>query len=75
MERYKDLDGDSGVVAFEIGEGSITVQFNSGMKYLYTVQSAGAAAIADMQRLARIGDGLNSYIKLIADKAYESKWR
>lgn len=41
MERYKDLDGDSGVVAFEIGEGSITVQFSTGMKYLYTVKSAG----------------------------------
>lgn len=75
MERYKDLDGDSGVVAFEIGEGSITVQFSTGMKYLYTVRSAGAVHIANMQRLARAGDGLNSYIKRLANKAYEAKWR
>jgi len=75
MEIYKDLDGDSGVVAFEIGQDSITVQFSTGMKYLYTTRSAGAASVAEMQRLARLGNGLNSYIKRHANGAYENKWR
>ncbi|EPM7262566.1 hypothetical protein [Pseudomonas aeruginosa] len=52
MERYKNLGGNSGVVGYEIAEGSITVQFDDGMKYLYTIRSSGPGAIAEMQRLA-----------------------
>ncbi|AVO56328.1 hypothetical protein C7A17_17785 [Ectopseudomonas mendocina] len=52
-----------GVVVFEIGQDSITVQFDSGMKYLYTAQIAGEARIADMRR-ARAGDGLKSLVQL-----------
>lgn len=76
MERYKNLGGDSAVVAFEIGEGSITVQFNGGRyrNYLYTVASAGAAIIAEMQRLARAGHGLNSYITKVVRTRYAQKW-
>ena len=52
MERYKNLGGNSGVAAYEIGQGSITVQFKDGSAYLYTSQSAGMANLAEMQRLA-----------------------
>ena len=45
MESYENLGGNSGVIAFEIKPGSITVQFKDGAKYLYTDQSAGAAEI------------------------------
>jgi hypothetical protein len=55
MERYKNLSGDSNVIAYEIGQGSITVQFGDGSIYLYTIQSTGAANIAEMQRLATVG--------------------
>lgn len=41
MERYRNLGGDSNVAAFEIGNGSITVEFNDGAQYLYTNESAG----------------------------------
>lgn len=30
MERYKNLSGQSNVVAYELGQGVITVQFASG---------------------------------------------
>jgi len=46
MERYKNLGGDSGVTAYEIGQGSITVQFKDGAVYLYNNQSAGGPAIS-----------------------------
>ncbi len=45
MDRYKNLDGDSGVVGYEIADTSITVGFRDGSIYLYTYQSAGAENI------------------------------
>jgi hypothetical protein len=62
MERYKNRSNDSGVVAYEIGRGSITVQFINGEKYLYTEKSAGAQNIALMQKLAKDGAGLSTFI-------------
>lgn len=60
MERYRNLGGDSNVAAFEIGDGSITVEFNDRSQYLYTNESAGPGSIAEMHRLAKAGQGLNS---------------
>jgi hypothetical protein len=74
MERYKNLGGDSGVVAYETGVGSITVQFNTGVHYLYTNQSAGAGNISTMQNLAVAGKGLNSFIGKNVRKSYQRKW-
>ena len=73
MEQYKNLGGDSGVTAFEIGDGSITVHFNDGSQYLYTNQSAGPGNIAELQRLASVGQGLNSYISRVVKNGYDSK--
>lgn len=75
MERYRNVGGDSGVAAYSIEEGAITVQFNDGWHYEYTNQSAGAANISEMQRLARAGQGLNSYISKVVRKGYSRKWR
>lgn len=75
MERYKNLGGDSNVVSYEIADGEITVQFGDGAIYLYTDQSAGAASINEMHRLARIGQGLNSYIGRVVKKGYANKLR
>ena len=72
MERYLDLDGDSGVVGYEIGDTFIRVKFSGTAKiYTYSYRSAGVTRIEDMKRLARSGDGLNSYIKLYANQLYE----
>ena len=75
MERYKNLGGDSGVVAYELATGCIVVQFKDGWKYEYTNQSAGAAAVAKMHRLAAAGQGLNSFISTTVRKAYSRKFR
>ncbi len=75
MEPYRDWDHDSGVCAYEIGDGYITVEFRSGKNKFckYTNLSAGAGNISQMQRLARLGDGLNEYI--VENKVkYQSKW-
>lgn len=74
MERYKNLGGDSAVVAYELGTGSIIVQFKTGLHYLYTNQSAGAGNISTMQNLATAGQGLNSFIGNVVRKSFERKW-
>lgn len=65
MIPYKNLGGDSNVVAYETGDGYIKVQFRpTGRWYLYTYtnMSAGSLTIQQMQRLAAVGQGLNSFI-------------
>ena len=75
MQRYMNLNGNSDVVAFEIGAGSITVQFQKSGFYLYTDASAGAANIIQMQNLARAGRGLGGFIVSVVKKGYARKWR
>jgi len=73
MHRYKNINGESGVVAYDIGRRSITVEFRSGERYLYTDESAGADNITEMQRLATLGSGLSTYISQIVRERYAQK--
>jgi len=62
MELYKNLSGDSGVKAFEIGPDYIRVQFHDGVLYLYTYQSAGRDSVDQMKQLAKAGKGLCTFL-------------
>lgn len=62
MKRYANLSGDSGVEAYAIAPGRITVRFRGGATYVYDRRAPGAAAVAEMQRLATAGRGLATYI-------------
>ena len=75
MERYKNLSGDSNVVAYELGQGSITVQFATGTHrtYLYDSVRPGPAMVTEMRRLAVAGRGLNSYIGRVVKGGYSGK--
>jgi hypothetical protein len=73
VERYKNLNGDSSVVHYQLGEGSILVMFRDGSLYEYTKASAGFAAIATMQRLALAGCGLSGFISTTVRKGYSRK--
>lgn len=75
MEAYGNLGGDSGINAFEIGNSSILVEFKDGALYEYTTHSAGQQNIDQMARLARCGEGLNSYINSVVKKRYSRKIR
>jgi hypothetical protein len=75
MKPYKDIGGDSGVMAYEIGDGSITVEFSKGGVYLYSNERPGSPHVAEMQRLAEAGDGLNAYINKFVRKNYAKKIR
>jgi len=73
MERYLDINHDSGVAGYEFRPDGICVQFKDGSTYLYTNASAGAANIEQMKRLAKVGDGLNSFINRFVKMKYASK--
>jgi hypothetical protein len=75
MEYYKDVDHDSDVESFEVGIGQITVFFKSGMAYVYTNSSCGAANVEEMVQLARDGNGLNSFIMNNVRDLYSDKFR
>ncbi len=75
MEYYANMGGRSGVAAYEIEPGKITVQFRDGAIYEYTSLSAGAQNIEQMTILAQRGEGLNSFINTTVRKRYSRKIR
>ena len=75
MEPYKNLGGDSGIVAYETGPDCITVQFHDGGRYLYTYESAGRHNVEHMKMLAANGRGLATFINTAVRHRYASKSR
>lgn len=73
MTPYKNLSGESGVTAYDIGPDFIEVRFASGTTYRYDVDSAGAANVERMKTLARAGRGLSTFIAVHVRDAYASK--
>jgi hypothetical protein len=73
MIQYQNRGGDSGVSAYELGVGSITVRFKDGGTYLYNTGSTGSTNIAKMAQLAADGQGLNSFISSVVKKGYAAK--
>ena len=73
MQRYKNLGGNSGVVAYELGDNSIKIQFRNGSLYLYDDQSTGSNDIEHMKKLAISGQGLSSFISRNVKERYAAK--
>jgi hypothetical protein len=74
MERYQSQSGrPSGVVAYELGEGEIKVQFQGGSVYLYNEAKPGAEHVAKMKELALAGQGLATYISQKVRQNYAKK--
>ena len=72
MQKYTDINGDSGIEFYEIDQTSITVWFKRASRsYTYSYSSAGQAHVEEMKRLAANGDGLNAYINRNVKNAYE----
>jgi len=63
MQKYADINNDSGVDSFEISSESITVFFKgTNRPYSYSYSLAGKHHVERMKELALSGDGLNAYI-------------
>jgi hypothetical protein len=67
MISYSSRSGkDSGVVGYNVGRNYITVQFNNGVSYKYTNESAGKHVIKIMKQLAAAQTGLSTFISQYA---------
>jgi len=73
MVRYKNLEGNSGVIAYEAGEDFIKIQFAGGVIYLYNNKVTGKHNIERMKSLAAKGRGLSTYISTIVKEHYAFK--
>jgi hypothetical protein len=73
MTTYRNLEGNSGILAYEIGSDYIDVQFKGGKVYRYTDASAGSNNIETMKGLAQAGHGLNTFISKNVKERYASK--
>ncbi len=72
MQPYGNVNGDSNVLCYNIGNDYISVQFRGTPRiYRYTYASAGKAHVENMKDLARRGYGLNSYINRNVKYLYE----
>ncbi|SPA17494.1 conserved hypothetical protein [Cupriavidus taiwanensis] len=73
MEPYRNLSGQSGIVAYELGPDHVRVQFEDGGVYTYDYRSTGRSHVEHMKRLATAGRGLCSYISQVVGKNFASK--
>ena len=72
MNHYKNINGDSGIVAYEIGATYITVKFaKSPRTYTYSYAKAGKENVEIMKRLAEEGTGLNAFINRHVRNLYD----
>ena len=62
MQRYRNVQGDSGVTAYETGPDSIRVTFKHGGTYEYDYASTGQFHVERMKALAASGQGLATFI-------------
>jgi hypothetical protein len=74
MIKYKNIDGHSGVLAYEMGADYIKVQFSGGVIYLYNSKITGKHHIEEMKLLAAKGLGLSTYISTIVKDRYALKY-
>lgn len=70
MQRYKNIEGHSGVLAYETGTDYIKVRFTSGDNYLYTNEVTGSSKVQIMKRLAKEGRGLSTFISKYVKHKY-----
>jgi hypothetical protein len=70
---YKNINGNSGVSAYETGIDFIRIKFRSGSVYKYTFESTGVDEVEQMKMLAESGEGLSTFINKYVKKNYAEK--
>lgn len=80
MQPYKNLNGDSGVEAYEIQDNALIVKFREANKngyryYKYSSFKPGTFHLQKMKGMAIIGRGLGEYISKEIKKNYEDRYR
>ena len=73
MTPYGNSSGNSGIVAFEIRDNAIHIQFKHGPIYVYNDVVPGREHVEEMKRLALEGRGLSTYISKHVRKLFAAK--
>lgn len=73
MRLYRNLSGNSPIIAYDYGEDYIQVKFREGRVYEYTDKSAGVPNVKRMKCLADRGQGLCTYINKFVKNKYLRK--
>jgi len=73
MTTYKNLSGESGVLAYDIKPEGIRVQFVGGDVYYYSYENPGKKDVEKMKELAGNGLGLATYISQNVQKRFDHK--
>lgn len=73
VQRYHNLTGASGVLAYDAGRDYIRVKFIDGQVYRYDHERPGRAKVARMKRLAESGRGLSTYISQVVRGEFAGK--
>lgn len=72
MEHYRNVNRNSNVSTYEIGQDYIAVKFYKTERiYRYSYTKAGRENVEYMKQLALAGHGLNSFIRRFANKLYD----
>lgn len=74
MKTYKNLSGNSGIVAYETGKDFIKIKFEgeSGI-YTYNYEHPGRVPVEKMKLLALKGEGLGTFVIEQVGANYASK--
>lgn len=74
MKTYKNLSGNSGVVAYETGEKYIKIKFEgeSGI-YTFNYKRPGRQQVEKMKAMALKGQGLSTYISEVVGANFDTK--
>jgi len=75
MEPYKNNSGSSKVKAYELRPEGISVEFANGEVYNYNYQHTGKRHVENMKQLAETGEGLGTYIDVVAKYGYAKQVR
>lgn len=73
MHRYRNLDGTSGVHAYQLLDDAIAVRFANGAVYIYDEATTGKDAVLQLRRLAVAGRGLATYISQHVQDRYADR--
>jgi hypothetical protein len=73
MKRYRNISGNSGILAYEIAPGFIKIKFADGGVYVYDHRKPGKRHVEAMKKLAVAGKGLATYVNQFVRDNYSAK--
>ena len=75
MTPYRGHGKKHGVLAYDIQQDAIDVEFTSGWIYHFSYQMPGAPRVERMKELAESGHGLSTFISKHVKNRFESRRR